>query len=208
MNQVKKLKQVEDLSYFDKNTLAQIFNLNDKALYENIQRWLKMGHLVQLKKGMYVTQSFLNQVEKDCYVEFIANKLRYPSYLSLEYVLQKHGVLTESVFAVTSITRKTKRIYRNDLGKFVYRGIKRNLFTGYEIKRRGEFEINEAKKSKALFDFLYLKLFSIKNIDKTFLDSLRLNLDEFTSSDKKEFSRYCRLAVVEKYQLLADLLFD
>ena len=55
MNQVKKLKNLEKLSYFDKNTLAQYIELSDNSLYANIKRWLKNGRIIQIKKGMYVT---------------------------------------------------------------------------------------------------------------------------------------------------------
>ena len=111
MNQVVKLKKLGNLSYFDKNTLSQIIELSDNSLYTNIKRWIKSGRLVQLKNGMYVTDIFLSTLpDKTPYAEFIANKLREPSYLSTEYVLQKYGVLTEAVYGYTSVTLKSNNV--------------------------------------------------------------------------------------------------
>lgn len=207
MNQVKKLKQLANLSHFDKNTLSQMIEISDNSLYANIKRWLKEGELIQLKKGLYVTKEYLNRASnREVYNEFIANKLREPSYLSLEYILQKHSLLSEAVFGITSITLKSKRKYHNDLGLFIYQSIKEKLFTGYDIKRKNNFEIKEATKAKALFDYLYLKLWRVKSINIELFDSLRLNLDEFTEGDLKEFLGYCQLSGVEKFNNLPKLI--
>ena len=209
MNQVQNLEKLNNLSYFDKNTLSQFIELSNSSLYTTINRWVKGGKIIQLKKGMYVTGNYLNKMsEKQAYLEFIANRLKFPSYLSLEYVLQKYTVLSESVFSITSVTLKSKRIYKNKLGLFIYRSIKNDLFTGYITKKSNGFEIKEASKAKALFDYLYLKFFRIKFPDKELMDSLRLNLDEFTSEDKKEFKGYCQLPGIEKYKRLPSLVFN
>jgi predicted transcriptional regulator of viral defense system len=207
MNQAKKLKLIANLSYFDKNTLLQIIDLNDNSLYANIKRWLKNGLLIQLKKGYYVTHEYYDRLaDKESYHAFISNKLREPSYLSLEYVLQKHGVITEAVYVFTSITLKSRRIYNNQLGTFFYRNIQQKLFTGYEIYSYGNFEIKEASKAKALFDYLYLKLYRIFSINKALLASIRLNLDEFTKKDFDEFLRYCVLSEKQNLLGLTELL--
>ena len=208
MNQVKHLQKLENLSYFDKNTLSQIINIRDKALYENIQRWIKSDILIQLKKGLYVTRKHLDTLQnKTQYIEFLANQLRTPSYLSMEYMLQKHGVLTESVFSYTSITPKSKRIYQNKLGTFLYRSINPKFFTGYKMYKSAKYEIYEASKEKALFDYLYLKFFRQKLLDKPLVDSLRLNLDDFEESEKQQFKEYCDLTGIKKYQNLPNILF-
>lgn len=207
MNQVKKLKALETLSYFDKNTLAQVIELSDNSLYSNIKRWLKNGLLIQLKKGCYVTRAYYDRLQdKESYLDFIGNKLREPSYLSLECVLQKYSILSEAVYAYTSITLKSKRIYTNQLGTFLYRNICEKLFTGYTIKSYGNFEIKEASKAKALFDYFYLRFYRIFSINKTLLKSLRLNLDEFTKKDFKEFLGYCKLSKKQIFFDLAKLL--
>ena len=207
MNQVVKLKKLGNLSYFDKNTLSQIIELSDNSLYTNIKRWIKSGRLVQLKNGMYVTDIFLSTLpDKTPYAEFIANKLREPSYLSTEYVLQKYGVLTEAVYGYTSVTLKSKIMYQNNLATFSYNNISKKLFTGYVIKTYGKFSIFEATKAKALFDYLYLKLFRVTNVTKELLESFRLNLDELTKPDFKELSRYCEITGIDKFLTLVKII--
>src|SRR4030043_2100519 len=113
MNQVKKIKKLENLSYFNKDTVSQYIDVKTNTLFADINRWIKNGTLIQLKKGFYVTSNNYEKLQnKTMYLEFISNKLREPSYLSLEYILQKHSILTESVYAITSITLKSSRIYK------------------------------------------------------------------------------------------------
>lgn len=208
MNQVTKLNQLKDFSYFNRATLGQIIKISKKSLYENIARWIKKGKIIQLKKGLYVTKQYYQTLEdKEAYTEFISNKLRYPSYLSLEYILAKNGILTESVYSLTSITLKAKAKYTNKLANFIYRNIKKELFVGYKTISKGGFQIKQAAKSKALFDYLYLKLYRISKFDKNLIESLRLNLDEFSSKNIQEFKKYCLLTNINKFKKLPELLF-
>lgn len=208
MKQVNKLKQLENLSYFDTETVAQLTDLTGNALYKNISRWVTQGIIIKLKRGVYTTKTFYVKQNNTSYLEFISNKLRYPSYLSLEYVLNKYQVLTENVYAYTSITQKSTRSYSNDLGTFYYKNIASSLFTGYTITKQNGFEIAIATKPKALFDYLYLKFYRETNITKSMIDSLRLNLDEFTNKDIKEFAGFCNSTNINKFSNIDKLIFN
>ena len=209
MKQVQKLKQLENLSFFDVSAVAQVTSLQGEYLYESISRWIKSGILLQLKKGFYVTNNYYeNLPEKTSYAEFLANKIKYPSYLSLEYVLSKNSILSESVYTYTSLTKKTPNIYTNTLGTFSYRNISEKLFLGFEIIDKDGFEIAIATKSKALFDYLYLKFFRKSEITKKDLEELRLNLESFNKKEIKEFSYYCKLTNIAIYKKLPNLLFE
>ncbi|MBU1084940.1 hypothetical protein KKB06_01175 [Patescibacteria group bacterium] len=201
MNQIKNLNSLNSASYFNKNTLQQVVSISDNALYSNIKRWIKQNIIIQLKRGIYVTNDYYIRLpEKQAYQEFIANKLKSPSYLSLEYVLQKYSLLTEGVYAFTSITLKKTNTYKNKLGLFTYSNISQDLFTGYKIVNKEGFQIKEASKAKALFDFLYLRLLSVKNINQQLIDSFRFNLDEFSQKDQKEFKSYVKLSKTKKLE--------
>ena len=198
---MKYINELNTAGYFNKNTLQQVAPISDNALYSNIKRWLKQNIIIQLKRGLYVTNDYYIRLpEKQAYLEFIANKLKSPSYLSLEYVLQKYSLLTEGVYAFTSITLKKTNTYKNKLGLFTYSNISQNLFTGYKIVNKEGFQIKEASKAKALFDFLYLRLLSVKNINKSLIDSFRFNLDEFSQKDQKEFKAYVKLSKIKKLE--------
>jgi len=209
VEQVGVLTQLNKLSYFDVDTLAQIAKCTEKSLYENINRWLDKKYLLQLKKGLYVTSDYYSNVpDEGRYKEFIANVLRTPSYLSLEYVLQKYSLLTESVFVYTSITRKTTRKYDNDIGAFSYRKIVDRLFCGFTLQERAGYKIAEAGKSKALFDYMYLKFRGLEEISKDAVVSMRLNLDQVDERDIVEIGKFCEILGVKKYQKIPKLLSE
>ena len=179
------------------------------ALSANIQRWIKNGKLIQLKKGLYVTKEYYQTIaNNEAYYEFLANILKKPSYLSMEYVLQKYSMLTESVFAITSVTRKKTRIYQNRIGTFIYSNIKDELFTGFKITNKSGFEIKEASKAKALFDFLYLRLWRVSEISREIIESYRFNLSEMQTEEYLEFESYVILSGLRKFKNLPSILKD
>lgn len=205
MNQVKRLKKLSGLSYFGVNDLALIYDINRNSLYMNIKRWLKQGYLIRLKSGLYVTKEYISALQqKDAYFEFIANKLREPSYLSLEYALQKYGILTESIYVYTSISLKTKRNYINQFGRFTYRNIREDLFTGFVVRNEDSFNSRIATKAKALFDYIYSRTYKVAIIEKDILQSYRFNLDLFSKKDLVEFNQYCKLTRMKKFLSVAN----
>lgn len=207
MKQVSKLSKLKDSSYIDFTSLKKLTDIDDISLYSNINRWLKQGKLVQLKKGIYVSKEYLNGlIDQTDYKEFIANKLREPSYLSVDYVLQKHGLLSESVYSMTSITLKKTYSYSNELGNFVYYNISPELFTGYSIIDKSGYKIEIASKSKALFDFLYLKMYRVEDINDALVDSYRFNLEMLDKSDLNEFNGYIELTGQKKFKKLSEII--
>ncbi len=200
MNKINYLSKLNSASFFTTNTLRSTVGGNDDAFNANVARWMKNGSLIQLKKGVFVTKEYYQLcTDKQIYNEFIANILKRPSYLSGEYVLQKYGMLSESVFSITSVTRKKTRNYSNKLGVFIYSNIKEKLFTGFDIATRSGFEIKEATKTKALFDYLYYRLLRVTEINQEIIDSFRLNLGDLTSSDYQELEYFIDLSDIQKF---------
>jgi hypothetical protein len=191
---MKQFKEVDRLEYFDLKTLKSFVPLESKSLYKLVNRRVKDLTFIQLKKGLYTTKAFIENNDMLLYKENIANILKTPSYISLEYMLSKYSILTESVFSFTSVSTKKTRSYINTLGTYSYRNIKEDLFTGYVIRNN----IYYATKAKSLFDYIYFKKEVLE------LESLRLNLDEFTKSDIKEFKIYCKKSsrMLKIYNLL------
>ncbi|MCM8777830.1 MAG: hypothetical protein NC905_06180, partial [Candidatus Omnitrophica bacterium] len=153
-------------------------------------------------------KEYIDDIEKKqmmaFYLGFISNVLYPPSYLSLEYILSLHNLLTEMPVNFTSITlRKTQR-FSNSFGNFLYHKIKKELFCGFEIFKKGEFEILGATKPKALFDFLYLR----KNIipDEKAFEELRLNLENIDKKDMEELKKYIILEGSTKMKEIYNLL--
>lgn len=188
------IKLTEDLPFFASSDLT---STGERQMYLNIilSRHVKRGVIVRLRKNLYVTKSYLNNAERkgffSDYVEFIANTLYPPSYLSLDYVLHEHNMLTEISRNITSMALRKTEHFSNDLGNFIYHTIREELFLGFRVIKKGSFSILKATKAKALFDFLYLRKRLL--VDKRAVDELRLNLDEFTKDDFKEMERYVEM---------------
>lgn len=176
---------MEQLPYFNKVTLGKILEKDGENLNYWVKNLLKKGEIIALKKGLYVSRLYLLSLEKnpglrEQYLEYLANVIRMPSYISLEYALSKYGAIPEGVKAITSIALKTPRVFDNKLGTFVYKNIKAELYNGYTFMGFEGKRIKIASKAKALFDFLYLK--RMKNPE-----AARINWDTFDESDKQEF---------------------
>lgn len=185
-------ENAEGLLVLDKDTLRNL----EPAKYlldSNIKNWLKSGKLVALKKGLYTTRKkWEKERNKNLYLEYLANKLLEPSYLSLGYVLSGYQLLTEAQMAITSVTVKTGRSFNNKLGAFSYYNIKEELFTGYRTKKYKTARINIATKEKALFDYLYFQFYN-KKPNKKSLENLRINWSNLTKKELKDCRKFTRL---------------
>jgi predicted transcriptional regulator of viral defense system len=195
---------MEQLPYFNKITLGEILGKSGENLNYWIKILLKKGEIIALKKGLYVSKLYLIGLERspqlrELYLEYLANIIRYPSYISLEYVLGKYGALPENVYAITSLTLKTSRIYKNKLGTFIYRNIKENLFANFTASDFEGKRIKIATRAKALFDFLYYK-----NTQDP--DEFRINWSIFNKDDRGEFKQIVAVSKSAKMERLAKVL--
>jgi predicted transcriptional regulator of viral defense system len=207
MNQ-KILEKAEKLPYFTVDDFSGL-DLSRDYLKIIFSRAEKKGLLIRLKKGVYSSSSFMQKAKNydgGEFAEFVANVIYEPSYLSFEYVLDKHGMLTESPKKITSATLKKTSSTNNPLGSFYYHHLRPALFTGFGITRAGELVIARATKAKALFDFLYMRKDIIP--DESSIRELRLNLDVFSVADKREFSKYIRLEGSEKMEKIERMVFS
>lgn len=198
---------LEKLPYFDFDDLAGI-EKNRNYLKILFSRYEKSGKLIRLKKGLYATRKFVDSAEKanilSAYQEFLANTLCSPSYLSLEYVLYGHNVLTEIPRNFTSIAKDKTAGFSNKLGSFFYHKMKNQLFCGFNIIKKNKFTILKATKAKALFDYLYLRKNNLP--DERAVEELRLNLGDFKTGDWVEFKKYAAIDGSAKINKISKLL--
>jgi predicted transcriptional regulator of viral defense system len=184
-------KAIDDLPYFSIDDLVNIEPKRD-SLRIMLSRLSKRDKIISLKRGIYVSKTYLEEIKRtnrfNDYAEFIGSVIYEPSYLSMEYVLDKYGILSEGVMALTFVSAKKTNRFSNELGIYKYHNIKKELFDGFEIKNKGDFSIAEASLAKALFDFLYYR----KNIlfNKEQLEELRLNLDSLSKKDISSLKKY------------------
>ena len=199
MNINKILPLLKKSPYFTKQNLALALGISDHALDYWVKKLMSRGYLIPLKKGFYITSYYLdliNQTANEVYFEYLANLLRAPSYVSLEYILSKANIIPEGVYAITSITTKSSRTYTSDAATFVFRNIKEELFFGFEIKLFLGKQVKVATPAKALFDFLYLK-------PTASLENRRINWGALSKGQKQEFQKIVKKSKSKKMALIA-----
>ena len=190
------LSSFERLPYFTIEGFRQIagdYILDEAHARTALYRWVKAGHLIALKKGVYMHRRFYEQHRHDTAFSPMVSAILLPqSYLSLEYALQQHDILTEITYPVTAITIKNTRTIVNSLGTFVYRHIQPDLYQGFQIMEAYGVPYAQASVAKALFDYLYLRPLPADLATQRYnlSEELRLNLDEFTREERDEFAGY------------------
>jgi len=199
-------KQVAGLLVLDKNIL-RAFERRRNILDANIKYWLKKGELIQLKKGFYILKTkYDREPDKDLYLEYLAGQIVQPSYLSLEYVLAKYQILSEPVRSITSVTPKTTREIINVVGAFRYYSITERLFIGYKVKYFSGAPVLEAGKSKALFDYLYLRFLKNELVSVKSVEDLRLNWENISRREFFKAYSYLKLTKSRRIKQIFDLI--
>mgnify|MGYP001594647691 CR=1 FL=1 len=187
------------LPYFTKQNLSLSLGKEGENLNYWIKKLIRDGFIIQIKKGFYIPSFY--KAKGESYFASIANIARYPSYVSLEYALAKYGLIPESVFAITSVTTKSSRVYRSRVATFIYRSIKEDLFFGYS--KEGP---KIAYPYKALFDFLYLKKFTSEAQMKDYLkEAGRINWDGLSSDGKDSFAKIIKDSNSKKMQKILSI---
>lgn len=198
------LSSLEFLPYFTIEAVKQLAGDESAALgtlQTALYRWMKAGHILQLKKGVYMTRRFFELHRSDADFAPMVSAILVPqSYLSLEYVLQRSGVLTAVTYPITAVTPKQTRVFENKLGTFSYRSIKADLYQGFTLAEYLGIPIAQATLSKALFDFLYLRPWQggKRLAGSDLAEDLRLNLDDFSEKDRDEFAAFAALSQSKK----------
>lgn len=196
---------VKKLPYF---TFVDLAGMAISKTYLKIllSRYEKAGMIIRLKKGLYAAKEYLDEIKRReefvSYSELTANLLCQPSYLSLDYVLYQHNLLTEVPVNFTSITLNKTTSFSNKLGNFFYHKIKVELFCGFAIVKKSDFNILKASKAKAIFDFLYLRKNLIVN--RSAFDELRINKENLSREDLKELKKHILLEGSKKMKDIFD----
>ena len=132
---------------FSLNDIAMLIGVSDfKRLNERLNYYVRRGKLLRPRKGIYVKPNY-NPEELVC-------SLYTPSYISLEYVLQKAGVVFQYDERITTISYLSRSI---DIeGRtYTYRKIKGEiLIVTQGINQTGN--VNIATPERAFLDILYL----------------------------------------------------
>jgi predicted transcriptional regulator of viral defense system len=184
-----------------------VFSLQDLKLLDlkiypyQLSNWVDKGYLIRLKNGLYVISDRKEKLKN----EFIAHNLYQPSYVSLEWVLAKYGVIPEIIYNCTSVTSKTTRTFKNAFGAFIFRHIKRELFFAYQEESDDNQTYLIAEPEKALLDYLYLNSAKINNQDD--VDELRFNSSSLDEFNYKKIKIYLKRFNSKKLEKIVNLIF-
>jgi predicted transcriptional regulator of viral defense system len=151
---------------------------NPEMLRVQVHKWVEKGTLIQLKRGLYLLNVPGIKKPPDFY---IANKIVFPSYVSMESALSYHGLIPEAVYSIVSVTTKKTNSFNNKSGNFLYHHIKRELFRDYQKTEIEGFHVNIACPEKSVADYLYFKYTNVENFKEVrfqnidILDMKKLN---------------------------------
>ncbi|MGF7141329.1 hypothetical protein [Roseimarinus sediminis] len=120
---------------------------NFQSLNKRVNYLVKKKELVNIRKGIYALPEYKN--------EELASKIFTPSYLSIDYILQKEGVIFQYDSAFSSVSYLSRAVKLQGF-IFSYRKIKNEILTnttGIDIINDGIFV---ASAERAFLDYLYL----------------------------------------------------
>jgi len=159
------------MNYFElisglKRNRMHIFSLRDienlfsseklKTIKNNFNRWVKAGRLARIKRGLY---EFIEPGSDSAVSDFyVANRLYFPSYISLETALSFYGLIPEVAAQVTSVTTLATRKFKNRHGEFYFRSCLKRAFIGYKLMVYEGRKVYIADIEKALADFIYFSV--------------------------------------------------
>ncbi|MEA1910972.1 MAG: hypothetical protein U9N32_04735 [Spirochaetota bacterium] len=191
------------------SSFLMVGNRSRADIQLQLSRWTKAGKLHQLKRGLYVLAEPYRKVSPHPFL--IANRIKNASYVSLQSALAWYDLIPEYVPVVTSVTTTRTNTFHSSEGSFLYRRIKKSLFTGYIYTELvdGQF-VFLAQPEKALLDLIYLTPHSesreylrelrLQNVDRINTDLLlELSIESGSPRLKLAVNRLIQLIHEEEY---------
>lgn len=138
-----------DRSVFKLHDIALITGITDfQSLNNKVNYAVRTGRLLNPRKGIYAKPAY--------HAEEMACTVYTPSYISLEYVLQKAGIVFQYDSGITPVSYLSRAIVV-DGRQYRYRKMKGELLvntTGIDNRANG---VNIALPERAFLDMLYLE---------------------------------------------------
>ncbi|MEI7501951.1 MAG: hypothetical protein WCJ61_01570 [Paludibacter sp.] len=139
------------------NESRSVFRLNDIALLlgdsnfislnKRLNYFVRTGKLQNPRKGIYAKPAFN--------IEELACRIYSPSYISLDYVLQKSGVIFQYSSPISSVSYLSRNIDIEG-NTYLYRKLKNEILVDTTGIIRNDNGVNIASPERALLDTMYL----------------------------------------------------
>lgn len=120
---------------------------NFQALNQKLNYHVSTGKLKNPRRGIYVKSNYD--------LEELACTIYAPSYISLEYILQKSGIIFQYDSRITSMSYLS-RIIEVENRSFIFRKLKGELLVNTSGIIRQSNQVNRATPERAFLDTLYL----------------------------------------------------
>lgn len=192
------LKEIASLPYFTLESykqLAGIDNERSQTARMQLSRWHEAGHVLRLKRGVYMTRTFYERYAADADFPAAISAILLPqSYLSTIFVLQRAGILTEATFPITAITLGNTHTITNEIGIFSFQHVDERYYHGFSTHASYGITFFQASLGKALFDYLYLRPMASleRRLSYHLAEELRLNLELFSPETRAAFEKLVR----------------
>jgi len=170
---------------------------------------LKSKSLLRVKKGVYVFGALF--MRKPYSLETLANLLYGPSYISLEWALQRYGMIPERVEEVTSVTFKRTQMFQTPIGRFSYAHRPILSFSvGLIRQQQSEYQSYlMASPEKALVDQLVIRrgqVSKISELEEILFEDFRIEEEDLQKLDiallKKINEAYPHITITHLINLL------
>lgn len=165
---------------------------------DKISELLKGKELISVRRGLYITGPKMDLPTPEPFL--IANHLRGPSYVSLESALSYWNMIPERAYEISSVTIKTSKLYKTQVGRFSYQRLKIPYYS-YGIKHIAyspKQNILIASREKALCDKVVLtskiNLRSIKQTQEFLMEDLRMDSEVLRTLDTEVMESWIKNA--------------
>lgn len=143
--------------------LARLISGSSQRRYNLVNRAMKAGELIRLRRGLYMLPDKYRSKRRHPYA--LAQSLMSGSYISLETALAFHGWIPEAVYTTASVVpgRKSQDFNYELLGRFTFHPLA--IQTGYFLELVERVQLDEqavlmARPVRALLDLVCLKKMS------------------------------------------------
>jgi hypothetical protein len=194
---------------FDYQTLMQVLQAYSSPR-DKVTDLLAKGIIVRVKKGLYVFGASYRR--RPIMREVLANLVYGPSYISLEYALQYHGLIPEAVETMTSVTTGRSRRFQTPVGSFTYRMIPLRAFrVGMDLaEAEGGASFFIATPEKAIADKLVaekgMTMRDVSMVETYLMENLRIPPVEIGRLDARRVGPIATAYQSRRVALLRDLV--
>jgi hypothetical protein len=190
---------------FSEHQLGALAGGAEARRYGLVNRALKDGSLIRLKRGTYV---LCREYRSEAMHPFaVAQSLLAGSYVSFESAMAYHGWIPEAVYVTASVSprRKTQTFETTDFGRFGFHPLalrEYRFLVGVERISFNTLTAFVAQPLRALLDLVALRKLRWSGLE-WLVDDMRIDEERLLATKRKDFAA---LRPVYKHQAVNDFL--